>query len=412
MPHINSAATAWMLIATILVFAMTIPGITLFYAGLVHRKNVVSVLTLGFFIAAMMTILWVVFGFSLTFGTGYGNFFSQFIGDFRHSFLWGDIKPLTDDQYPGLLFVAFQMGFAIVAPALMIGGVAERMKFRAILFFIILWEILVYYPICHSLWSTTGWLHQLGVLDYAGGIVVHVNAGFGALVLAIMLGRRAHLKTDQRFYAHNLTAVFTGTALLWIGWFGFNGGNAGMPNAEAARALLNTQIAAAASGLSWAFMEWKVLGRPSPVGLACGIISGLVAITSGAGIFGPLGALIIGLLAGAICFYASRIKHFLRFDDSLDAFAVHGAGGFLGAILVPIFALSIFGGDPLHPANGDLLHQLLIQGLGILVTLAWTSIVTFVILIVLRRTIGIKPTEKSAMTGMDMSTYGEEGYRL
>lgn len=388
--------------ASILVLLMSAPGFILFYAGMVHRKNVLSVLAQGMMIIAIVTIMWVAIGYSLSFASQNNTVLSGFIGNLNHAFLWGINQTSDKHGLPTYLFVLFELGFAIVSPMLIIGGVAERMRIQAILCFMVLWQLLCFYPICHWLWGG-GWLHQLGVLDYAGGLVVHVNAGIASLIIAVMLGRRSYLKLDQPIQAQSTTLVITGTGLIWIGWFGFNAGNAFGANSNASLALLNTQISASISTLIWLLGEWKTLGKPSVTGLACGILSGLVAVTPGAGYIGPLGALITGALAGLLCFYGSRLKHFLRYDDALDAFSVHGIGGIIGSLLVSIFALKAFGGIGLAPGI-SWIHQLMLQGIGTLVVISWSGLISFLILLALKYTIGIKLTANSALQGLDRST--------
>jgi ammonium transporter, Amt family len=404
---INTANTAWMLMASILVLLMTSPGLLLFYGGMAHRKNVLSVLSLGFVLAALMSVMWVLFGWSLSYSSG--GAWPSLIGGLHHAFLWGvGVHSLGSDGVPRFVLILFHMGFAIVAPALLIGGVAERMKLASIVVFMILWEILVYYPICHWVWGG-GWLMQQGVLDFAGGLVVHLNVGVSALVLAIMLGRRSYLRPSAEFQSHNVSLVMTGSGLLWIGWFGFNAGSAYAVNGITGLALLNTQLGASAGALAWTVFEWRTSGKPSVVGLACGVIAGLVGVTPAAGFLGPLGALFAGALAGIFCFYLSQLKHVLRYDDSFDAFSVHGGGGLLGSLLLAPLSLAMFGGVGLHGTVG---HQFMVQLLACAVVIVWSGSMTALIVWGLKHTLGIKLSDVSVLQGVDRTAYGEEGYRL
>ena len=335
--ELNSANTAWILTATALVLLMTLPGLALFYGGLVHRKNILSVLMQCFAIAGISSILWLVVGYSLAFGEGNG-----FIGDFSKVMMIGITKETLAGDIPESLFMLFQMTFAIITPALIIGGFAERMKFSSVLLFSALWLLAVYVPVTHWVWGG-GWLAEMGVYDFAGGIVVHITAGVAALVAAIVLGPRDGFAKNPHL-PHNLTMTVTGAGLLWVGWFGFNGGSALSANGDAAMAMLVTHISAAAGALTWAAIEWKKFGKASVLGAVTGMVAGLGTITPASGFVGPGGALVIGISAGIVCFAATvYVKQKLKIDDSLDVFPVHGVGGILGTLLAGVFSATSLG---------------------------------------------------------------------
>ncbi|VXC85356.1 ammonium transporter [Pseudomonas sp. 8Z] len=411
---LNSGDTAWMLTATALVLFMTIPGLALFYAGMVRSKNVLSVMMQCFAITGLISILWVIYGYSLAFDTtgmekGVTNFHS-FVGGLDKAFLSGLTVDSLVAAFPESVFITFQMTFAIITPALIVGAFAERMKFSAMLVFMGVWFTLVYAPICHMVWSGDGaFLWDEGVLDFAGGTVVHINAGIAGLVACLVLGKRKGFPTTP-MAPHNLGYTLVGAAMLWIGWFGFNAGSAVAANGTAGMAMLVTQIATAAAALGWMFAEWLTHGKPSALGIASGVVAGLVAITPAAGTAGPMGALAIGLAAGVICFFcATSLKRKLGYDDSLDAFGVHGVGGIVGAILTGVFAAPALGG---FGTVEDIGAQVWTQFVGVLVTVVYTGIVTFVILKVIDVVMGLRVSEEEETVGLDLAQHNERGYIL
>jgi Amt family ammonium transporter len=416
-PALNSGDTAWMLTATALVLFMTIPGLALFYGGMVRSKNVLSVMMQCFAITGLMSILWVVYGYSMAFDTagmekGVLNF-NSFVGGFSKAFLSG-VTPnsLTSATalFPEAVFITFQMTFAIITPALIVGAFAERMKFSAMLVFMGIWFTLVYAPIAHMVWSGDGALMwDWGVLDFAGGTVVHINAGIAGLVCCLVLGKRKGYPTTP-MAPHNLGYTLMGAAMLWIGWFGFNAGSAAAANGTAGMAMLVTQIATAAAALGWMFAEWVGHGKPSALGIASGVVAGLVAITPAAGTVGPIGALIIGLVSGVLCYFcATTLKRKLGYDDSLDAFGVHGVGGIIGAILTGVFAAPALGG---FGTVTDIGMQVWIQAKGVIFTVVYTAIVTYVILKVLDVVMGLRVNEEEESVGLDLAQHNERGYNL
>ncbi|MBF8669495.1 ammonium transporter [Pseudomonas putida] len=416
-PALNSGDTAWMLTATALVLFMTIPGLALFYGGMVRSKNVLSVMMQCFAITGLMSILWVVYGYSMAFDTtgmekGVLNF-NSFVGGFSKAFLSG-VTPsnLTSAAalFPEAVFITFQMTFAIITPALIVGAFAERMKFSAMLVFMGIWFTLVYAPIAHMVWSGDGALMwDWGVLDFAGGTVVHINAGIAGLVCCLVLGKRKGYPTTP-MAPHNLGYTLMGAAMLWIGWFGFNAGSAAAANGTAGMAMLVTQIATAAAALGWMFAEWIGHGKPSALGIASGVVAGLVAITPAAGTVGPMGALVIGLVSGVVCYFcATSLKRKLGYDDSLDAFGVHGIGGIVGAILTGVFAAPALGG---FGAVTDIGMQVWIQAKGVIFTVVYTAIVTYVILKVLDVVMGLRVNEEEESVGLDLAQHNERGYNL
>ena len=411
---LNSGDTAWMLTATALVLFMTIPGLALFYSGMVRSKNVLSVMMQCFAITGLISILWVVYGYSLAFDTtgmekGVTNL-NSFVGGLNKAFLSGLTPDSLIGAFPESVFIVFQMTFAIITPALIVGAFAERMKFSAMLIFMAVWFTLVYAPMCHMVWSGDGaFLWDEGVLDFAGGTVVHINAGIAGLVACLVLGKRKGYPTTP-MAPHNLGYTLVGAAMLWIGWFGFNAGSAIAANGTAGMAMLVTQIATAAAALGWMFAEWITHGKPSALGIASGVVAGLVAITPAAGTAGPMGAIVIGLASGVICFFcATSLKRKLGYDDSLDAFGVHGIGGIVGAILTGVFAAPVLGG---FGTVEDIGAQVWIQIVGVLVTVVYTGIVTFVILKVLDLVMGLRVSEESETVGLDLSEHNERGYNL
>jgi len=411
---LDSGDTAWMLTATALVLFMTIPGLALFYGGMVRSKNILSVMMQCFAVTGLMSILWMVYGYSLAFDTtgmeaGVTNF-NSFVGGLDRAFLSGLTPDSLVGAFPESVFITFQMTFAIITPALIVGAFAERMKFSAMLVFMTVWFTLVYAPIAHMVWAGDGGLMwDWGVLDFAGGTVVHINAGIAGLVACLVLGKRKGYPTTP-MAPHNLGYTLTGAAMLWIGWFGFNAGSAVAANGTAGMAMLVTQIATAAAALAWMFAEWMTHGKPSALGIASGVVAGLVAITPAAGTAGPMGALVIGLASGVICFFcATSLKRKLGYDDSLDAFGVHGVGGIVGAILTGAFAAPALGGFG-EVENIGL--QLWVQFKGVLFTVVYTAIVTFVILKVIDVVMGLRVNEEQESVGLDLSLHNERGYNL
>ena len=405
---ISGADTAWVMTATALVLMMTIPGLSLFYAGLVRTKNVLSVLMQCFTITCLMSILWMVIGYSLAFGDG--GSMNAFIGG-TSNFMLGAIGQETPSgTIPESVFALFQMTFAVITPALIVGGFAERMRFSAVVLFSAAWLILVYAPICHWVWGG-GWLSELGVMDFAGGIVVHVTAGVAALVAAMVLGNRKGFPV-QAMAPHNMTLTITGAGMLWVGWFGFNGGSALGANGDAGMAMLVTHISAAMGACTWMLLEkWKY-GKASALGAVTGMVAGLGTITPASGYVGPGGALIIGLCAGVVCFYATGyIKRTLKIDDSLDVFPVHGVGGILGTLLTGIFAsnaLGVFGGQE----EISISAQLQIQVIGIVAALVYTAVVTYGILKLTDVLVGNRVSEEDEQEGLDLVAHNERGYDL
>jgi Amt family ammonium transporter len=407
---LNGANTAWILTSTALVLLMTLPGLALFYGGLVRRKNILSILMQCFAIAGVSSILWFVIGYSLAFGEG-----NAWIGDFSKVLMTGITKETLAGDIPESLFVLFQMTFAIITPALIIGAYAERMKFSAVLIFSGLWLIAVYSPVTHWVWGG-GWLAQMGVYDFAGGIVVHITAGVAALVAAVVLGPR-HGFPRTPMLPHNLTMTVTGAGMLWVGWFGFNGGSALAANGDAAMAMLVTHLSASAGALTWAAIEWKKFGKASVLGAVTGMVAGLGTITPASGFVGPGGALIIGISAGIVCFYATvYIKQKLKIDDSLDVFPVHGIGGILGTLLAGVFAsteLGAFSGYGYAEGIGTMLEQVTVQLVGIGATIVYTAIVSYILFkVVALMTNGLRVSIEQETTGLDLIEHDESGYNL
>ena len=413
-PTLNSGDTAWMLTSTALVLFMTIPGLALFYGGMVRSKNVLSVLMQCFAITSLITVLWMMFGYSLAFDTtgmqaGVTNL-NSFVGGLGKAFLVGvGIDSLTA-AIPETVFMTFQMTFAIITPALIVGAFAERMKFSAMLVFTGVWSLVVYAPIAHMVWSGDGgFMWDAGVLDFAGGTVVHINAGIAGLVAALVIGKRKGWPTTA-MPPHNLGYTLMGASMLWVGWFGFNAGSAVAANGAAGMAMAVTQIATAAAALAWMFSEWLSHGKPSVLGIASGAVAGLVAITPASGFVGPTGALVIGLVAGVGCFYAStKLKRALGYDDSLDAFGVHGIGGIIGAVLTGVFASSSLGGLKDDISIGS---QVMTQILGVGITVIYCAIGTYVILKVIDVVMGLRVSEEQETEGLDLSQHDERGYNL
>jgi Amt family ammonium transporter len=406
-PALNSGDTAWMLTATALVLFMTIPGLSLFYAGMVRSKNVLSVLMQCFAITSLMTVLWVIYGYSMAFG-GAGAFW----GGLSKAFLEGVEVGSLSGTIPETVFMTFQMTFAIITPALIVGAFAERMKFSAMLIFMTIWFTVVYAPVCHWVWGEGGWLGSKGILDFAGGTVVHINAGVAGLVAAIVLGKRKGYP-ERHMPPHNLGYTLMGASMLWVGWFGFNAGSELAADGTAGMAMAVTQIAAAAAALGWMFCEWVDHGKPSVLGIASGAVAGLIAITPASGAVGPIGALVIGFAAGLGCFFAStKIKRLIGYDDSLDVFGVHAVGGIIGAVLTGIFCAPSLGGVGFGDGISVIGNQVTVQFIGVLSTLAYSGVISFVILKGLDAVIGLRVTHDEETEGLDLSQHDERGYNL
>ena len=403
--QISNANTAWILTSTALVLFMTLPGLAFFYGGLVRSKNVLSVLMQCFSLACLVSIMWVAFLYSLAFGDG--GSLNSYIGGLDNSFLAGLSASSMSGDIPETVFVMFQLTFAIITPALIVGGFAERMKFSSMFIFSFVWMILVYAPICHMVWGG-GFLGQMGLMDFAGGTVVHINAGVAALVLAIYLGNRTGFQTVP-MPPHNLSMTVAGASMLWVGWFGFNAGSALAADQSAGMAMLVTHIGAASGSLAWMFREWSRSGKPSVLGIVTGMVAGLGTITPASGFVGPMGALLIGTLAGLICYEATQyIKNKINIDDSLDVFPVHGVGGILGTLLTAIFASSQFGGLGMENSISD---QFLIQLFGVVFTIIWCTIFTIVAIKVAEIFTGnLRVTNEDEETGVDISSHGESSY--
>ncbi|MBL4828681.1 MAG: ammonium transporter [Aliivibrio sp.] len=406
---LNGANTAWILTSTALVLFMTLPGLALFYGGLVRSKNVLSILMQCFSIAAVSSLLWLLLGYSLAFSDG-----NAFIGDLSKVMLIGMGRDTLSGDIPESLFMLFQMTFAVITPALIIGSFAERMKFSAVLLFSILWLLAVYVPVTHWVWGG-GWLAEMGVYDFAGGIVVHITAGVAALVAAIVIGPRKGFP-KVAMPPHNMTMTITGAGMLWVGWFGFNGGSALGANGDAAMAMLVTHISSATGALVWMMIEWRRFGKPSALGAVTGMVAGLGTITPASGFVGPGGALIIGLSAGIVCFIATHyVKRVLKIDDSLDVFPVHGVGGILGTLLVGIFAsteLGVFSGFGFAEGINTIAGQLQVQFIGVVATIIYTAVITYLILKLVGLFTPLRVTEEEEIDGLDISSHEEKGYNL
>ena len=408
---LNAANTSWILTSTALVLFMTIPGLSLFYGGLVRSKNVLSVLMQCFAITCLASIIWFAFGYSLAFGNG--GSMNAYIGNLDNIFLANLTEDSMAGDIPESVFAMFQMTFAIITPALIVGAFAERMRFSAMLLFSGLWLVLVYAPITHWVWGG-GWLGEMGLLDFAGGTVVHITAGVGALVAALVLGNRKGFPR-QAMPPHNLTMTVTGAGMLWVGWFGFNGGSALAANGDAGMAMLVTHISAAAGSLAWMVMEWTRHGKPSVLGMVTGMVAGLGTITPASGFVGPAGALVIGLSAGIICYYATQaIKQRFKIDDSLDVFPVHGVGGILGTLLAGVFAsdaLGVFSGQGYNEGM-DMISQVSVQLTGIFATFTYTAVVTYLLLKLVDKMLTLRVDEEGEMRGLDLVEHDERGYDL
>lgn len=392
---LNSGDTAWMLTSTALVLFMMIPGLALFYGGLVHKRNVLSVLMHCFALTGILSILWLIIGYSLSFsgdGAWIGN-----LGALFHAGVEGE------DGIPAILFSAFQMTFFVITPGLIVGTFVERVKFNAVLIFSVLWALVVYAPICHMTWAPGGWFYEMGVVDLAGGIVVHITAGVAALVFCIMLGAR----TDPQ-PPHNLPMTVTGAAMLWVGWFGFNAGSQGGANGAAALTLFVTHISASAGALTWMFIEWYTMRKPSVLGIATGSIAGLAAITPASGVAGPMGALLIGTVSGALCWYASvKLKNRFKYDDSLDVVGVHGVGGLVGTVLAALVGIEAMGGVGGFTFSEQIPKQLIGAG----VTAGYTLVATIILLYITKFLCGgLRVSEREETEGLDQTDHGETAY--
>jgi ammonium transporter, Amt family len=401
-PALDTGDTAWLLISTALVLMMTLPGLALFYGGMVRKKNVLSICMQCFAICSIVTVAWFIAGYSLTFSANSSESMNAYLGGMDKFMLAGVTSETVNSlaaTIPEWVFIMFQMTFAIITPALVIGAFAERIKFSAVVLFTILWLFIVYIPVAHWVWGG-GFIGGAGVLDFAGGTVVHINAGIAGLVACLIVGpRRGHLSTNMA--PHNLVLTFIGASLLWVGWFGFNAGSAVASNSLAGVAMLNTQVATAAAALAWMFAEWIVVQKPSLLGILSGAVAGLVAVTPAAGFVNPTGALIIGLVAGVACYIAAvHVKRAIGYDDSLDVFGVHGVGGIVGAILTGVFADSAINslGENASVAT---------QFYGVMVTVIYTAVATAIILFVIKAIVGLRPTAAQEEEGLDLALHGE-----
>ena len=413
---LDSGHTAWMIVATLLVFMMTIPGIALFYGGLVRQKNMLSLVMQSLAIAGVVSILWVAFGYSLAFGTGYegSGFFKYGIGGFDKVMLNGiGLDTLTATGIPEMLFVMFQCMFALITPALILGAFAERVRFAGFLCFTVLWSILVYMPMAHWVWGG-GFLMEMGAVDFAGGTVVHINAGVAALVMALMVGRRKDYRAGRPITPHNIPFVFLGTALLWLGWFGFNAGSGLAADGLAANAFLVTHIATCMAAVTWAAIDWVVNKKCTTVGACTGAVAGLVAITPAAGSVDLVGALFIGLITSAVCFWmVAVVKPKFGYDDALDAFGVHGVGGIIGSVLTGVFATQFVTGE--GGVQGALYgdwNQLWIQIAATVLSMVFSAVMTFVLFKVVDKLVGIRLDKRVEEEGLDIYEHGESAYDL
>lgn len=399
-PELSAGDTAWMLTASILVLMMLVPGLALFYGGLVRKKNVLAVLMQAMFGAGLMFTLWVVAGYSLAFTEG-----NAFIGGLDKVMLAGIAPDGLSGTIPEFVFVMFQGTFAMLTPVIILGGPADRMKFSSAMVFLVLWLFLVYVPVCHMVWGPGGLLLDDGVLDFAGGTVVHINSGLAGLIAAILVGKRAGIG-NENMAPHNLVLTMVGASLLWVGWFGFNAGSALAAGATAGVAMINTQITTAVAVVSWSVAEWLVRGKPSLLGAASGAVAGLVVITPACAFVSPAGALIMGVIAGPVCYWGvSGLKKAFGYDDALDAFGVHGVGGIVGALLTGVFAAEAIGGKAgLLEGNAT---QVLLQAEGVLITIVWCGVVSLVLLKVIDMTMGLRVSKETETEGLDLALHGE-----
>jgi len=401
-PKLNSGDTAWMMTSTALVLMMTIPGLALFYGGMVRKKNVLATVMQSFAVTCLATIVWMVVGYSLAFTDGGPA--NAYVGGLSKAFLSGMGKETLQGTIPESVFMTFQMTFAIITPALICGAIADRMKFSSLMVFITLWLIVVYAPVCHWVWGG-GFLGSQGVLDFAGGTVVHINSGVAGLVACLVLGKR-HGFGEESMAPHNLVLTMIGASLLWVGWFGFNAGSAVASDGAAGMAMAVTQIATAAAALSWMVAEWMISKKPSVLGIASGAVAGLVAITPASGFVDPKGALLIGIASGVVCYIGSTgVKRALGYDDSLDAFGIHGIGGIVGTVLTGVFAVKAIGGTSgLLEGNAA---QVGIQVMGIVATVVWSAVATFVILMLISVVMGLRVSKDVEIEGLDFNLHGE-----
>ncbi|MCR6629849.1 MAG: ammonium transporter [Magnetospirillum sp.] len=401
-PVLNTGDTAWMLVSSVLVLMMLVPGLALFYGGLVRKKNVLAVLMQSMFGAGLLSILWVVVGYSLAFAEG-----NPFFGGFSKVLLAGITPDSLTGTIPEYVFVMFQMTFAIITPVIILGGPADRMKFSSAMVFLAVWLVLAYAPMAHMVWGPGGYLMGDGILDFAGGTVVHINSGIAGLVAAILVGKRAGIGTEN-LAPHNLVLTMVGGALLWVGWFGFNAGSALAAGGVAGIAMINTQIATAAAVVSWSVAEWIIRGKPSLLGACSGALAGLVVITPACGFVTVNGALIMGLVAGPVCYWGvSGLKKMFGYDDALDVFGVHGLGGILGAVLTGVFAVSAIGGAGKSGLLDGNPAQVLLQVKGVLITLVWSGVVSAVALKLIDLTMGLRVSKETEVEGLDLALHGE-----
>lgn len=410
----NKGDTAWMLVSSLLVLFMTLPGLALFYGGLARSKNMLSVMSQITATAILMCLIWVIYGYSLSFTSG--GSLTSFVGSFSKAFLAGVNNDSTSDTFtkgvviPEYVFICFQMTFAMITPALIIGGLVERMKFSALILFVALWGTFVYFPIAHMVWFSEGYLFTLGALDFAGGTVVHINAGIAALVGALVLGKRIGYGKEL-MTPHSLTMTFIGTAVLWVGWFGFNAGSNLEATGGAALAMINTFVATAAAGLGWLFIEWIVKGKPSLLGMLSGIVAGLVAVTPAAGLVGPMGAIVLGVIAGIVCFFfCTTVKNALGYDDSLDVFGVHGVGGIIGSIGTGIFVSPALGG--VGVADYAMGAQVWKQFVAVVIAVLWSGIGSFILYKIVDVIVGLRVTSDQEREGLDIAEHGERAYNM
>ncbi|MDO5622165.1 MAG: ammonium transporter [Paracoccus sp. (in: a-proteobacteria)] len=404
-PVADTGNVTWVMVSAILVMMMSVPGLALFYGGLARSKNMLSVLMQVFSAFCIVALLWVIFGYSLAFTDGGG--LSAFIGDMSKAFLAGiGVDTLEGDIYE-YNFIAFQMAFACIATALIVGATAERLKFSAIMLFCVIWFVLSYLPICHMVWQGNGYLAQHGALDFAGGTVIHINAGVAGMIAAYVAGPRLGFRKEL-MAPHNLTFTFIGGALLWMGWFGFNAGSALAADGVAALAVINTVVATAAAALAWSFGEWAMRGHPSLLGGVSGGIAGLVGITPAAGFVGPMGAIAIGIITGLVCmWFVNTMKSKIGIDDSFDVFGIHGVGGIVGAVLTGVFVFPAFGGQGVEVSMG---YQLYVQVLGVVIAMIWSAVVSFAAICVVKALVGLRVPANDERQGLDITTHGENAY--
>ncbi|MEO5347548.1 MAG: ammonium transporter [Magnetococcus sp. YQC-9] len=405
---LNPANTSWLLTATALVLFMTLPGLALFYGGLVRTKNVLSLFMQCFAITCLVSVLWLAYGYAMAFGDG--GEVQAMIGGLDKGFMMGITPDTLKGDVPETVFSMFQLTFAIITPALVVGGFAERMRFSAVLWFTTLWLTLVYLPLCHWVWGG-GWLATMGFMDFAGGSVVHINAGIAALIAALIIGKRRGFPTTM-MPPHNMTMVFTGAAMLWVGWFGFNAGSALAANGSAGMTMMATHMGAAAGSIAWMAVEWLRHGKPSVLGIVTGMVAGLGTVTPASGFIGPMGGVIIGGIAGVVCYFATQaVKRKFQIDDSLDVSPVHGVGGVIGTLMTAIFASPDFGGVG-YAEGMNLFSQLGVQLVGVVVTLLWSGVLTVAILKGIDATIGLRVTQDEETEGLDLVLHDERGYNL